>query len=122
MSAACLPDRSISLGIRSVGCIHRERAGPISVRDRRARRCSGSAANSTSWSAGCRRSSGRKRLAYQLNQVLRGWANYFCYGTYTPAYKIVDTHVCRRVRRWLRRKFEGEWTRIRPISRQLSGA
>jgi len=47
-------------------------------------------------------------LTYQLNQVLRGWANYFCYGTYTPAFKIVHTHVCRRVRRWLRRKFEGD--------------
>ncbi len=32
----------------------------------------------------------------------------FCYGTYTPAHKIVHTHVCRRVRRWLRRKFEGD--------------
>lgn len=47
-------------------------------------------------------------LVYQLNQVLRGWANYFCYGTYTSAHKIVHTHVCRRVRRWLRRKFEGD--------------
>jgi group II intron reverse transcriptase/maturase len=47
-------------------------------------------------------------LVYQVNQVLRGWANYFCYGTYTPAHKIVHTHVCRRVRRWLRRKFEGD--------------
>ena len=45
-------------------------------------------------------------LVYQVNQVLRGWANYFCYGTYTPAHKIVHTHVCRRVRRWLRRKYE----------------
>jgi group II intron reverse transcriptase/maturase len=46
-------------------------------------------------------------VAYELNLVLRGWANYFCYGTYTPAFKIVHTHACRRVRRWLRRKFEG---------------
>lgn len=46
-------------------------------------------------------------MVYQVNQVLRGWANYFCYGTYTPAHKIVHAHVCRRVRRWLRRKFEG---------------
>ena len=74
----------------------------------RARRCSGSAIDSTSWWASCRRSSGRKRLVYQVNQVLRGWANYFCYGTYTSAHKIVHTHVCRRVRRWLRRKFEGD--------------
>ena len=45
-------------------------------------------------------------LVYQVNQVLRGWANYFCYGTYTPAFTIVHRHACRRVRRWLRRKFE----------------
>jgi RNA-directed DNA polymerase len=44
-------------------------------------------------------------LVYQVNQVLRGWANYFCYGTYTPAFGLVRTHACRRVRRWLRRKF-----------------
>jgi group II intron reverse transcriptase/maturase len=46
-------------------------------------------------------------LVRQVNQVLRGWANYFCYGTYTSAHQIVHMHVCRRVRRWLRRKFEG---------------
>jgi RNA-directed DNA polymerase len=45
-------------------------------------------------------------LVYQVNQVLRGWANYFCYGTYTPAYRIVRQHVSRRVRRWLCRKFD----------------
>ena len=27
---------------------------------------------------------------------------------YTPAFKTVPTHACRRVRRWLRRKFEGD--------------
>jgi RNA-directed DNA polymerase len=45
-------------------------------------------------------------MVYQVNQVLRGWANYFCYGTYTPAYRAVRQHVLRRVRRWLRRKFD----------------
>ena len=45
-------------------------------------------------------------MVYQVNQVLRGWANYFCYGTYSQAFHIVHRHVCRRVRRWLRRKFE----------------
>jgi len=45
-------------------------------------------------------------LIRQVNQVLRGWANYFCYGTYTPAFQIVHRHACRRVRRWLRRKYE----------------
>ena len=47
-------------------------------------------------------------LVYQVNQVLRGWANYFCYGTHTPAFQIVQWHACRRVRRWLRRKFAGD--------------
>jgi group II intron reverse transcriptase/maturase len=44
-------------------------------------------------------------MVYQVNQVLRGWANYFCYGTYTSAHSIVHWHVCRRVRQWLGRKF-----------------
>jgi RNA-directed DNA polymerase len=45
-------------------------------------------------------------LVYRVNQVLRGWANYFCYGTYTPAFAIVHEHVLYRVRRWLCRKFK----------------
>ena len=44
-------------------------------------------------------------LVYRMNQVIRGWANYFSYGTLTPAYRIVHQHACHRVRRWLRRKF-----------------
>ncbi len=49
---------------------------------------------------------GPEVVVYQVNQVLRGWANYFCYGTYTPAFHVVHKHACRRVRRWLRRKLE----------------
>jgi len=45
-------------------------------------------------------------MVYQVNQVLRGWANSFCYGTYTPAFQAVHDHACRRVRRWLCRKFQ----------------
>jgi hypothetical protein len=45
-------------------------------------------------------------LVYQLNQKIRGWANYFSFGTLTPAYHIVHRHAMHRVRRWLRRKFE----------------
>jgi group II intron reverse transcriptase/maturase len=44
-------------------------------------------------------------LIFQVNQVVRGWANYFAYGTITPAYRIVYRHTSCRVRRWLRRKF-----------------
>jgi hypothetical protein len=58
-------------------------------------------------------------LVYQVNQVLHGWSNYFCYGTYTSAFHLVHRHVVRRVRRWLRRKFEltGHGYRQYPDSR-----
>jgi RNA-directed DNA polymerase len=45
-------------------------------------------------------------MVYRVNQVLRGWANYFCYGTYTPVFASVHRHALHRVRRWLRRKCE----------------
>src|SRR6266545_2492065 len=40
----------------------------------------------------------------RLNRVLRGWANYFCLGTVTKAYRRVNAHACHRLRQWLRRK------------------
>ena len=40
-----------------------------------------------------------------LNQMLRGWANYFCLGAVVRAYKTVMDHAQRRLRRWLCRKF-----------------
>jgi RNA-directed DNA polymerase len=39
-----------------------------------------------------------------LNQLLRGWRNYFASGVYWKAFRGVDRHVWRRVRRWLCRK------------------
>jgi len=45
-------------------------------------------------------------LVYRMNQVIRGWTNYFSYGTLTPAYRIVHQHARHRVRRWLRRKHQ----------------
>ena len=43
-------------------------------------------------------------LIARLNYVLRGWANYFSYGTLSPAYRAVQRHAIQRVRRWLGRK------------------
>lgn len=40
----------------------------------------------------------------QLNQMLVGWANYFRLGYVTAAWRVVQQHACRRLRRWLRRK------------------
>jgi RNA-directed DNA polymerase len=43
-------------------------------------------------------------LVGRLNHVMRGWANYFCLGTVTKAYRKVTAHACHRLRQWLVRK------------------
>ena len=40
----------------------------------------------------------------ELNPVLRGWAQYFAYGTRLMAYRAVDHYVWERVRHFLRRR------------------
>lgn len=40
----------------------------------------------------------------ELNRVLRGWANYFSYGSRSQAYRAVDRYVEERVRYFLRRR------------------
>jgi RNA-directed DNA polymerase len=40
----------------------------------------------------------------KLNRMLLGWANYFRLGYVTAAWRVVQHHACRRLRRWLRRK------------------
>jgi RNA-directed DNA polymerase len=40
----------------------------------------------------------------RLNQILRGWGNYFRLGYVTGAWQDVQQHACRRLRWWLRRK------------------
>ena len=39
-----------------------------------------------------------------LNRKLRGWANYFCLGPVSRAYRAVDEHARHRLRQWLRAK------------------
>ena len=45
-------------------------------------------------------------MIQRVNRLLRGWANYFSYGTTSPAYRAVHEHVIHRVRLWLQRKFD----------------
>jgi RNA-directed DNA polymerase len=57
---------------------------------------------------------GPAEMVGQLNRLLGGWANYFCLGTITKAYRRVTAHVCHRLRQWLMRKHQGQgskWAR-----------
>jgi RNA-directed DNA polymerase len=40
----------------------------------------------------------------QLNAKLRGWKQYFCYGSVGKAYRVIDSYVYDRVRYFLRRR------------------
>ena len=45
-----------------------------------------------------------EELVGRLNRKLRGWANYFCLGSVSKAYRAVDRHARERLRQWLCRK------------------
>ena len=55
----------------------------------------------------------------ELNRVVRGWANYFSYGTRAKAYRAVDRYVSERVRHFLgrRHKVPARGTRRYPAER-----
>ena len=40
----------------------------------------------------------------RLNRLLGGWANYFCLGPVSKAYRLVDQYTRHRLRQWLRAK------------------
>jgi group II intron reverse transcriptase/maturase len=43
-------------------------------------------------------------VVMQLNRMITGWANYFCLGPVSRAYRAVDEHARNRLRWWLRKK------------------
>jgi hypothetical protein len=54
-------------------------------------------------------------MAHHLNHRLVGWANYFCLGAVSKAYRAVTAHACRRLRQWLveTQKVQGSiWSRF----------
>jgi RNA-directed DNA polymerase len=51
-----------------------------------------------------------------LNRILRGWANYFCYGTRLRAYRAIDNYVYHRAADFLRRRHKVRHRCIRRFS------
>ena len=49
----------------------------------------------------------------RLNRCVGGWANYFCLGTVTKAYRRVAAHLRHRVRQWLVRKHHAQGSKPR---------
>ena len=45
-----------------------------------------------------------EQMVFELNQVLNGWANYFCLGPVSTAYRKINSHVRWRFRQWWERK------------------
>ena len=40
-------------------------------------------------------------MVAKFNRTLIGWANYFCLGPVSKAYRAVENHSCKRLRQWL---------------------
>jgi hypothetical protein len=43
----------------------------------------------------------QEKIVEKLNRTLIGWANYFCLGSVSKAYRAVNSHACNRLRQWL---------------------
>jgi RNA-directed DNA polymerase len=54
----------------------------------------------------------------KLNRTMIGWANYFCLGPVSHAYRVVDQHARKRLRQWLcaKHKVLGSGTKRFPQS------
>jgi RNA-directed DNA polymerase len=48
-------------------------------------------------------------LVTKLNQMMNGWANYFCLGPVSKAYAALEQHARRRLRWWLCAKHKLRW-------------
>jgi len=97
-----IPEESVDFLGYTLGRCHSPRTGRASLGTRpskpRVQRLCAEISEMTS-----RRWHGRNvlDLVRELNQKLRGWANYFCLGPVSRAYRAVDAHVAARLRQWL---------------------
>ena len=73
-------------------------------------------------SAATRRSTTQQaaaQLVEQLNRQIIGWANYFCFGPVSSAYRAVEGHTLRRLRQWLCAKHKRQGAGTKQYSDQL---
>lgn len=54
----------------------------------------------------------------KLNRMMIGWANYFCLGPVSKAYRAVERHARKRLRQWLCAKHKVSW----PTTKQFPEA
>jgi RNA-directed DNA polymerase len=54
-----------------------------------------------------------QRIVARLNRMMTGWANYFCLGPVSKAYRAVDDHARARLRRWLCSKHKEKWPALK---------
>ena len=52
----------------------------------------------------------RKTVVATLNRMMMGWANYFCLGPVSKAYRAVERHARKRLRQWLCAKHHKQGT------------
>jgi group II intron reverse transcriptase/maturase len=51
----------------------------------------------------------QEALVARLNRTMIGWANYFCLGPVSKAYRAVERHARKRLRQWLCAKHQVPW-------------
>jgi len=60
----------------------------------------------------------RETVVATLNRMMVGWANYFCLGPVSKAYRAVESHARKRLRQWLCAKYKVCW----PATKQFPDA
>ena len=51
----------------------------------------------------------QEMVVAKLNRTMIGWANYFCLGAVSKAYRAVEKHACKRLRQWLCANHKEVW-------------
>jgi len=58
-------------------------------------------------------------MVAKLNRMSIGWANYFCLGPVSKAYRAADRHTARRLRQWLCAKHKVQGLGTKPFSNEI---